>query len=346
MKKSLYTRGMSKNVENKYEPNLAEWKKGQYFIPQFFDLFKKIKAFHPHVVITRETNATSLYVSLICRILGIKSVIVYNQVPLYRKKKSGILEKLKSIIKIVCFPRVRITTVRTNNPTHFQNNMDQYYIKRHDYFIPFIEEVKGMERTYCKNGTVGILSVGKYRDYKNHFLLIDAISLLKDRGGLRVAIAGQAYNEEETAYYDRLETYIKDKGLADIVTLYKNIEYAEMDNLYAEYDIFILASKKEQASIAVLEAMANGMVAISTDANGTASYIEEGKCGYLFRTMDAKDLASKIEKYISKKELIGNMGRAACENIREHYSFMHYYTALGDILQKEFKIVLTEPERA
>lgn len=345
MKKSLYSRCMSKNLEKRYGPNLAESKKNKYFIPQFFDLLKKIKAFHPDIVITRETNKTSFFVHLICRILRIKCVILYNQIPLYSRKKNGMIKKIKGAVKFIFFPRVRITTVRTDNPTKFKNHMDQYYIKKHDYFVPFIEETRDVTRAYCKDGIAGILSVGKYRDYKNHFLLVDAISLLKDKGGFRAAIIGQAYNDEEIAYYDRLDTYIKEKGLENIVTLYKNMKYSEMNDLYSQYDIFTLTSKKELASIAVLEAMASGMVTISTDVNGTASYIEEGKCGFLFKTMDAEDLASKIEAVISDKNRVGNMGRAASENIKKHYSFANYYTALGDLLKKEFNVELTAPGR-
>ena len=336
MKKSVYTGVVTRIVEKRYGPNLAESKSNKYFIPQFFDLLRKIKAFGPDIVITRETNMTSWYVNLICKIIGIKCVILYNQIPLYSKINKSIPEKIKDIIKRLCFPRVRITTVRTDNPTRFRQNADQHYIKKHDYFIPFIVSAKETARTYCKDGIAGILSVGKYREYKNHFLLIDAISLLKDKEKLRAAIIGQAYNREEIEYCGKLEKYIKDKGLTDTIKLYKNIEYSAMNELYSEYDIFVLTSKKELASIAVLEAMANGMVAVSTDANGTASYIEEGKCGYLFKTMDAEDLAAKIEMIISEKDRIEDMGRVARQNIREHYSFTHYYTALGDLLKKEF----------
>lgn len=340
LKESPYTRWRVKKTGKKYGANLIESKKNQYFIPCFSDLYQKIKAYGPDIVITRETNITSMYVYIICRLLGIRCVIVYNQIPFYSKRKTSLAKKIKSVIKRVCFPRVRITTVCTDNPVRFDKNAKQYHIKKHDYFIPFIAEARKTDRTYCGEGIVRILSVGKYRDYKNHFLLVDAISLLKDKSGLRAAIAGQAYNEEETAYYDRLKSYIGQKGLEDTVTLYKNIKYSEMDRLYGEYDIFILTSKKEQASIAVLEAMANGMVTVSTDENGTASYIEEGACGYVFRTMDPDDLAAKIELLMSKKDDIESMGKAALKNVRDHYSFMNYYMALEDMLKKEYKMEL------
>ena len=279
MKQSLLTKWLAKMADKRYEPNLAEGKKNKYFVPQFFDVYSKIKAFGPDIVITRETNMTSMYVNLICKLLGVRCVILYNQIPAYSKKNRGIRVGIKDGIKRICFPRARMTTVCTDNPTKLRSSMDQYRIKKHDYFVPFIEEAIETRRSYCKDGIVNILSVGKYRDYKNHFLLVDAIYLLENKDKLRAAIVGQAYNDEEIAYYDRLKSYIRDKGLGGIIELKKNVSYSEMDAVYADYDVFVLASKKELASIAVLEAMAKGLVTISTDANGTASYIEEGTCG-------------------------------------------------------------------
>ena len=342
MKKSFLTKWLGKVMEKQYGPVKAEGINRKYFIPHFFNLFQKVKEVHPDIVIVRDTTLTALYINLFCKVLGIKYVVLYNQIPLYSKKTSSIKKKIKIIIKKLCFPRVRITTVCMENPTKYIHQKDQYYIKKHDYFVPFVEEARDADRPYCQNGIVSILGVGKYRDTKNHFLLVNALMQLKDKGGFRAMIVGQAYNQDEIDYYDRLNRYIREKGLDDVITLKKNVDYAEMKGLYAQYDVFALTTKREFASIAVLEAMANGMVTISTDNNGTASYIEEGKCGFLFKTMDVEDLVSKIDIVLSNKERIKSMGKAACENIRENYSCNNYYEALGEVLKKEFNLDLSK----
>lgn len=348
MKKSLFLSFVYKILEHKYDANSLEKIKIRFYIPSAIDLFKKINEFRPDVVILRDRNFTSMFSYFICKILNIKYILIYNQSPLYISKTNqsiGFLKRnIKELARDIFFPKVRITPVYTNNIRDFKVNREKYYSKKHEYFVPFIAEVKKatMKRKYCINGKINILDVGKYRDYKNHYVLVDAISLLKSRENLKVTIVGQVANEEEQRYFDDLKKYIQSKGLSDKITLLKNIKYNKMYELYLNHDVFVLTSKREVASIAVLEAMANGLVTVSTDANGTASYIEEGKCGYLFRTMDTKDLASKIEKIISNKSNIEIMGRNAYQNIKENYSFNNYYSALGNVLKKEFGVIIQE----
>ncbi|MFF2447137.1 glycosyltransferase family 4 protein [Neobacillus sp. NPDC058068] len=345
MKKSILSILLCKIVDWKYSANEAESKKLYYFIPANISLFIRIRKYRPDVVILRERNFSSWCAYLICKILKIRCTIIYNQTPLYSPNTSENIIKrfIKKIIREF-FPKVRITTVYARNISVLRNNQDKYHIKSHDYFVPFIAELKEetANRTYCKGGNINILDVGKYRDYKNHFLLVDAISLIGDRRNLRVTIVGQVVNEDEQKYFDLLKTYIKSKNVDDVIRLEKNIDYNKMDQIYQTNDIFILPSKLESASISILEAMANGMVTISTDNNGTASYINEGECGYLFRTMDAKDLAIKIEQIVSKKTNIYKMGNQAYLNIKYNYSFPNYYSALGEVLEKEFGVLIEE----
>ena len=79
-----------------------------------------------------------------------------------------------------------------------------------------------------------------------------------------------------------------------------------MSKLYAEHDILILPSKNEAASVSIIEAMANSVLIISTNQNGTASYIEDGVTGLIFESGNAYDLASKIE-YITSDISLYNM---------------------------------------
>ena len=110
---------------------------------------------------------------------------------------------------------------------------------------------------------------------------------MKDKGWLkdiRFTILGQAGAPEEKQYMADLQTYIDENGIGEYVTLRTHIPYNQMRALYLENDVFILTSKEEQASIAILEAMADGLCAISTNLNGTAHYITEGSDGFFFET--------------------------------------------------------------
>lgn len=344
MKKSILSTLLYRIIDFKYNVNIAENMKAKFFIPAKIKLFKQVRKYRPDVVILRDLNFSSICVYFVCRLLKIESTIFYNQAPLYSSSNRESDRIIKNTIKKIgikyLLPKVRITPVYTNNISGFTDNERSSYTSEHDYFVPFIAETneEAANRRYCFNQKINILDVGKYRDYKNHFLLVDAITLIKDRSNLKVTIVGQVVNEEEQKYYDSLKAYIRKKNLNEIVNLEKNVEYIKMNQIYQRNDIFVLTSKVEVASISVLEAMANGMITISTDANGTASYIIADECGYLFKTMDEEDLAIKIEQVISDKANIHKMGRNAYLNIKNNYSFHNYYSALGEVLEKEFGI--------
>lgn len=327
---------------------LSENMDRMFFIPSIRNLYKKIREYHPDIVILRNRSMTSMFVYIICRLLSIKCIILYNQTPLYNfidnSSKNGVKKITKNIMCNFCFPNVRITPVYSSDISRLREGKADYFVNNHEYFVPFIGEISKevQSRKYCRGGKINILDVGKYRDYKNHFLLVDAISLIKNKKDLNVTIIGEVSKDDEKKYYYSLMEYIKKKNLIDIINLEKNIEYSEMKQVYLNNDVFVLTSKMEVASIAVIEAMANGLVTISTDANGTASYIKEGECGYLFKTMDAKDLALKIEQIISNKNKIRKFGMNAYNNINNNYTFEQYYIELNKVLIKEFGVNISK----
>ena len=190
MKKSLLSILFHKFIDYKYYGDSVDTIKMRLFIPSMSNLFKKIKNYRPDVVIVRDRNFSSMYVYFICSLLKIKCTILYNQSPLYTKigctSDSLVKRVIKEILYKYCFPKVRITPVCTSNISELRSDEENYSIKEHDYFVPFIAEVsdnvKGRE--YCQGGKINILDVGKYRNYKNHFLLVDAIALINDKNQL------------------------------------------------------------------------------------------------------------------------------------------------------------------
>ncbi|MCC8152756.1 MAG: glycosyltransferase [Tannerellaceae bacterium] len=178
--------------------------------------------------------------------------------------------------------------------------------------MPLVGEpsLEAKERGYCTDGKLRVLCVGKYREYKTISLLIEALSLLQDHSTIKVTIVGQAVSSDEKAYYQKITDMISKLKLKDTVTLKKNIPHERMKEIYLNHDLLILPSKRECASIAVLEGMANGLAVISTDHNGTATYIDPGTGGFVFEAGVAQSLAELIERYVNNN-IVEKHGRAA-----------------------------------
>ena len=84
------------------------------------------------------------------------------------------------------FPKVRMTTVKIHDGFDLKYRGDQFHILPHEYFLPYVHDPNpaAEDRGYFKDGVLNVLDVGKYRPYKNHFVLVNAVKVMKDRGDL------------------------------------------------------------------------------------------------------------------------------------------------------------------
>ena len=84
----------------------AESAKIRAFMPDFWDLYRSIRAIMPDVVILREYAKPNAVIVLVCRLLGIRNIVMYTQVPLYGAPEQ--LSKGQKVFRRLCFPKARI----------------------------------------------------------------------------------------------------------------------------------------------------------------------------------------------------------------------------------------------
>jgi glycosyltransferase involved in cell wall biosynthesis len=85
-------------------------------------------------------------------------------------------------------------------------------------------------------------------------------------------------------------------------------------------DMFVLPSRSEGLSNALLEAMAHGLPCIASDIPGNRDIITPGQDGLLVRLDDDDDLAAAIVSLALDEELRGRLGRAAIVTVEREYS--------------------------
>lgn len=332
MTPSLISRIIRKVASRKGQ-NHAENKMIFWFSPKYAEVKRCIKDYAPDVVIVRDRNLLSLSFVLACRKCKIKKVLLYNQSPVYSAPDKGIKASLKKMLFAI-FPSKRITVCRYRT---FPFEGKGFIADKNAYFVPFVarQQLK-QERNYLKNGVVNIFDCGKFRPYKNHTLLVDALAILRDKGyrNFYATILGQADNDEEKAYYNALQEKITNAGLDAHIALKTSIPYDEMPEQYLKNDVFVLTSAKELANISILDSMSYGLATITTSYNGTADYIEPGKTGYVFKTEDAQNLSEKIEKYLRDPQLIEAHGKQALKTVEEAFGFESYYKKLMTIIEE------------
>ena len=230
LKANKLTRTMAKVWEKKGS-NYVENKLVFWFCPDRIDLINTIKSIKPDVVILRDRNILSLVTKNICKKLGISKILLYNQGPIYTKKDKWHKDMMRKIW-FAFFPKTRITVCRYMS---YPFSKDNYTCDNNAFFMPHVPRIRNyVDREYLKNGRVNIFDCGKYRDYKNHLLLIEAVKILADKGytDFHVTILGQAVNPDEKDYYDKCAEMIKSLSLEKYIDLETEVPYEKIPEYY------------------------------------------------------------------------------------------------------------------
>lgn len=295
-------------------------------VPPLIKLAKYIKEFHPDLAIIRERSVYTICMNAICRIYKIPTII-YNLSPVWDKpKKMDLAHKI--VWKLT--PMYRIT------PTNLVGIDFTGLVKDENaYWAPFLMEpqVSPEEKTYFAGDRINVFCIGKYQERKNHQMMIEAVEELLPKYNLHLTIAGEISNHFHEDYYNRVREYVMQHHLEDKVTFLVNLDREAVYEQYKKADVYVVPSTGEPASITVIEAMAFSVPAISGSDNGTASYIDYGKTGYVFEDNNKKDLIDKLEKVICSRDNIMKMGAAGYRHVKDNFQFENYYGQIQKILE-------------
>lgn len=121
--------------------------------------------------------------------------------------------------------------------------------------------------------SIAILSVGEVNKNKNHKLILESISKLKNKN-IHYFIAG--VGSERDNLLNMAQKYGVDENFH--LLGYRN-DIAELD---AAADFFAFPSKREGLGLAAIEAMATGTPVMGMNTRGISEYVINGKTGILF----------------------------------------------------------------
>lgn len=296
-------------------------------IPPIVKLAKYIKEFEPDVAILRERSVYTICMNALCKHYKVPTII-YNLSPVWDKpKKMDLAHRI--VWKLT--PKYRIT------PTNLVGIDYTGLVKDENaYWAPFLMEPQTPpeEKTYFADNRINIFCIGKYQERKNHQMMIEAMEELLSKYDLHLTIAGEISNHFHEEYFKKVNDYVREHKLEDRLTFLVNLNREEIAKEYKSADVYVVPSTGEPASITVIEAMAHSVPAISGSDNGTASYIDYGKTGYVFEDNNKEDLKDKLEKIICDRENLVKMGAAGYQHVKDHFQFRNYYEQIEAIQKR------------
>jgi len=170
---------------------------------------------------------------------------------------------------------------------------------------------------------IGWLTVSKGLD-----VLADAMCILwKEMPEIRLILVGQMPNRETNVFWD----WETGEPLArkDMPAILRNLLQTgcvehhpvllgqDKAEAFARATLFVLPSRSEGMSMAVLEAMASGCPVITTRVGGAIDLVEDGENGLLVPPGDPEKLASAMLRLLGNRELREGLAWKARERIGE-----------------------------
>lgn len=135
--------------------------------------------------------------------------------------------------------------------------------------------------------------LGNIRKAKNYFLAVDFISQLRNSGvNANLVIAG----DDSGTLAGELKSYVDSIGLTSHITFAGFID--DVENYLNGIDIFLMSSSSEGHPLALTQALASGLLVISTPS-GIEEIVEHGETAFISAEHTAESLTQVFKEILS-----------------------------------------------
>jgi len=154
-----------------------------------------------------------------------------------------------------------------------------------------------------------VTTVGNIRRVKGHDIFIKAAASIAPRfPDVSFSIAGEVLEHD---YFAELQTLVRNLNLSNRFHFIGGI--TDMDEHLSAADIFVLPSRSEGFSNAIIEAMAASLPVVATNVGGNAEAVKDGVTGFIVPAEDSSALSAAITHLLSdpsRAKTMGALGKA------------------------------------
>lgn len=134
--------------------------------------------------------------------------------------------------------------------------------------------------------------------YDNGTIIRALEQLKKDKIDFKMTFIGDG------SLADKLRRSVESSGLSPDVSFTGRLDNASLLKALQKHDIYLSASLWDGTSLALLEAMATGLLPIVSDIQANRTWIKDGEEGFLHGVEDPEDLARCIKQAGREPELL------------------------------------------
>lgn len=161
-----------------------------------------------------------------------------------------------------------------------------------------------------------VTTAGNIRHVKGHDIFIKAAALIAPQfPNAFFSIAGGIL---EPAYFEELQSLVRDLNLGSRFQFTGGV--TDLREHLCAADIFVLPSRSEGFSNAIVEAMAVSLPVVATNVGGNAEAVQDGFSGFVVPTEDPNALAAAITQLLADPSRAKTMGAAGRRLVAEKFT--------------------------
>lgn len=163
---------------------------------------------------------------------------------------------------------------------------------------------------------------------KGHMYLLEAVNKLKEKGNIKVLIAGKCH-ENEKEYLNSLIEYAKNNNI--------DMEYVGFRNpreIFGISDISVLPSLYEGFGLTVLESLAMECPVVRSDTPGVS---DTKDIAFVFKKKDVDALKNHLEYAINNKDEMREKGKNGKETVLKKFTIQAQVDNTIDVYKKYMK---------
>lgn len=202
------------------------------------------------------------------------------------------------------------------------------------HYIPYGIDIDIFKRNHIGENKKQLVACGRFVSKKGPQYTIQAFAKVsrQDHEATLTMIGDGELLEECKKLAEHL-------GLKDKIKFTGALSASEISDIYAESFAFVQHSlvdennDSEGTPLAIMEAGAAGLPAVSTLNAGIPDIIENGVNGYLVTEKDIDAMADKMLDLLSNKSAAREMGLQLQQKVMNNYSIKRYITQLKELIK-------------
>jgi glycosyltransferase involved in cell wall biosynthesis len=166
------------------------------------------------------------------------------------------------------------------------------------------------------SGRFLVSTVGNIRRVKGHDIFIRAAATVTQKfPNVSFSIAGEVL---EPDYFNELKELVRELKLTGNVRFDSGV--TNLQEYLSAADIFVLPSRSEGFSNAIIEAMAASLPVVATNVGGNAEAVEDGVSGFIVPPEDIAALSDAILRMLSNPAKAEEMGASGRERVKDNFT--------------------------